>query len=155
MRSSRLSTLTFVITPPSLCRTAGHERIINSRLMRLGLGWTVQLFCRKAGIIGLTLPRPGTRPLRRDLQCYLSAAATRMTLNDKVIDGMKRRLDNGLISQAQYDNFMSMPGPEFVAPIVAYLATDQAADVNGQVFHAEKGRLHVLLRRRGHHLQAE
>ena len=128
-----------------LMRTAGHGRIINfsSDAFKGSVG-QCNYSAAKAGIIGLT------RSLARELGRYgvtsnaiCPLAATRMTLNDKVIEGMKRRLDNGLISQAQYDNFMSMPGPEFVAPIVAYLATDQAADVNGQVFHAEKGRLHT------------
>jgi hypothetical protein len=70
-------------------------------------------------------------------------AATRMTVNDAVIANQRRRLENGLITQAQFDNFMSMPGPEFVAPMVAYLATDEAADVNGQLFHAERSRIHT------------
>ena len=38
---------------------------------------------------------------------------------------------------------MAMPGPEFVAPMVAYLCTDAAKDVNGQIFHAEKSHYHT------------
>jgi hypothetical protein len=38
---------------------------------------------------------------------------------------------------------MKMPGPEFVAPMVAYLCTDAAKDVNGQIFHAEKSHYHT------------
>jgi 3-oxoacyl-[acyl-carrier protein] reductase len=98
----------------------------------------------KAGIIGLT------RSIARELGRYgvtanamCPLAATRMTQNDKVIEGMKRRLDNGLITQAQYDNFMAMPGPKFVAPVVAYLATEAARDVNGQLFHAERFKVHT------------
>ena len=69
----------------------------------------------KAGIIGLTrsIAREcGRYGITANAMCPL--AATRMTVNDKVIEGMKRRLDNGLITQAQYDNFMAMPGPELV-----------------------------------------
>ncbi|MBT6276409.1 MAG: SDR family NAD(P)-dependent oxidoreductase [Chromatiales bacterium] len=126
-------------------RTARHGRIINfsSDAFKGSVG-QCNYSAAKAGIIGLT------RSLARELGRYgvtanamCPLAATRMTVDDKVIDGMKRRLDNGLISQAQYDNFMAMPGPEFVAPMVAYLATDAAADVNGQVFHAERGRIHT------------
>ena len=47
------------------------------------------------------------------------------------------------VSQAEYDARMAMPGPEFVAPMVGYLLTDEAGDINGQLFHAEKGRLHT------------
>ena len=32
-------------------------------------------------------------------------------------------------------------GPEYVAPVVAYLCTEQADYINGQVIHAEKGRI--------------
>ena len=66
-----------------------------------------------------------------------------MTLDQGVIDGMKKRLDAGLISQDRYDSLMAMPGPEFVAPMVAYLGTAAAADVNGQIFHVERGRVSV------------
>ena len=36
-----------------------------------------------------------------------------------------------------------MPGPEYVAPMVAYLCTDGAEDINGQLFHAERSRIHT------------
>jgi len=98
----------------------------------------------KGGIISLT------RSLARELgrfgvtaNAICPLAATRMTMNDKVIEGMKKRLEMGLVSQAMYDSIMAMPGPEFIAPMVAYLATDAAADVNGQVFHVEKGKIHT------------
>ena len=98
----------------------------------------------KSGIIGLTrsIAREcGRYGITANAMCPL--AATRMTVDDKVIAGMKRRLDSGLISQAQYDNFMSMPGPEYVAPMVTYLATEEAAEVNGQLFHAERSKIHT------------
>jgi len=98
----------------------------------------------KAGIIGLTrsIAREcGRYGITANAMCPM--AATRMTVNDKVIEGMKRRLENGLITRAQYENFMAMPGPEFVAPMVAYLCTEEAADVNGQLFHAERSRIHT------------
>ena len=34
-------------------------------------------------------------------------------------------------------------GPEYVAPMVAYLCTDQADYINGQVFHVETGRINT------------
>ncbi len=98
----------------------------------------------KAGIIGLTrsIAREcGRYGITANAMCPM--AATRMTVNDAVIDGMKRRLENELITQGQFDNFMAMPGPEYVAPIVAYLCTDEAAEVNGQLFHAEQHKVHT------------
>jgi hypothetical protein len=70
-------------------------------------------------------------------------AATRMTVNDAVIANWKRRVESGLLTQGEFDARMAMPGPEFVAPMVAYLCTDAAKDVNGQIFHAEKSHYHT------------
>jgi len=70
-------------------------------------------------------------------------AATRMTLNDKVIEGMKKRYEAGLVTKDFYENFMAMPGPEFIPSMICFLATDAAKDVNGQVFHVEKGKIHT------------
>ncbi|MCH9675271.1 MAG: SDR family NAD(P)-dependent oxidoreductase [Gammaproteobacteria bacterium] len=126
-------------------RTARHGRIINfsSDAFKGSVG-QCNYSAAKAGIIGLT--RSCARELGRygvtaNAMCPL--AGTRMTINDAVIGNMKRRLENGLITKEQYDNFMSMPGPEFVAPMVVYLATDEAQDVNGQIFHAERSRIHT------------
>lgn len=98
----------------------------------------------KAGIIGLT------RSIARECGRYgitanaiCPMAATRMTVNDAVIAGWQRKLDNGLLTQAEYDSRMAMPGPEYVPPIVGYLCTDASRDVNGQVFHTERGLIHT------------
>ena len=66
-----------------------------------------------------------------------------MTVNDGVIAGWKRRLERGLLTQAQFDSRMAMPGPEFVAPMVAYLCTEESRDINGQLFHAERSMIHT------------
>ena len=98
----------------------------------------------KAGIIGLTrsIAREcGRYGITANAICPL--AATRMTVNDAVIAGWKRRLDAGLLTQAEYESRMAMPGPEYVPPIIAYLCTDEARDVNGQVFHAERSLIHT------------
>lgn len=98
----------------------------------------------KGGIISLT------RSLAKELgrfgitaNAICPMAATRMTMNDKVIEGMKKRLEMGLVTQEMYNTIMAMPGPEFIAPMVAYLATDAAKDVNSQVFHVEKGKINT------------
>jgi len=98
----------------------------------------------KAGIIGLTRTianEAGRYVITANAMCPM--AATRMTVNDAVIAGWKRRLDRGLLSQAQYDSRMAMPGPEYIAPMVVYLCTDEAKDVNGQLFHAERSLIHT------------
>lgn len=98
----------------------------------------------KGGIVSFT------RSLARELGRYgittnaiCPIAATRMTLDQGVIDGMKKRLDAGLITQERYELMIAMPGPEYVAPMVAYLGTDAAANINGQIFHVERGRVSI------------
>ena len=98
----------------------------------------------KAGIIGLTRTianEAGRYGITANAMCPM--AATRMTVNDAVIAGWKRRLERGLLTQAQYDSRMAMPGPEYVAPMVAYLCSEASRDVNGQLFHAERSLIHT------------
>ena len=126
-------------------RTARAGRIVNfsSDAFKGSVG-QCNYSAAKAGIIGLTrsIAREcGRYGITANAMCPM--AATRMTVNDAVIAGWKRRLDAGLLTQEQYDSRMAMPGPEFVAPMVAYLCTDAAEDINGQLFHAD------LLFRRG------
>ena len=91
-----------------------------------------------------------TRAMARELgrygvtcNCVAPMAATRMTLDEGVKAGFKKRLDAGLITKEQYDGMLQMPGPEYIPPIVVYLATDKAANINGQVLHIEKGRVGI------------
>ncbi|MBC7324761.1 MAG: SDR family oxidoreductase, partial [Moorella sp. (in: Bacteria)] len=95
----------------------------------------------KGGIVSLT--RAIAREMGRygvTANCVAPIAATRMTMTEEVKAGMKKRLESGLITKEFYDSFMAMPGPEYVPPMVVYLASDAAANINGQVFHIEKGR---------------
>jgi NAD(P)-dependent dehydrogenase (short-subunit alcohol dehydrogenase family) len=98
----------------------------------------------KGGIVSFT------RALAREMgrygvtaNCIAPIAATRMTMTEEVKAGMKKRLDSGLITKEFYDSFMSMSGPEYVPPIAVYLASGAAADINGQVFHIERGRVSI------------
>ncbi|MFC1944811.1 SDR family NAD(P)-dependent oxidoreductase [Chloroflexota bacterium] len=89
-----------------------------------------------------------TRSIARELgkynitcNCVAPVASTRMTMDDGVKAGLKKRLEAGLISKEQYGTLMDLPGPEFVAPIVVYLAADEEARFNGQVLGAGGGRV--------------
>ena len=128
-----------------LMRTARYGRIVNfsSDAFKGSVG-QCNYAAAKAGVIGLTRTianEAGRYGITANAMCPM--AATRMTVNDAVIAGWKRRLDRGLLSQAQYDSRMAMPGPEFVAPMVGYLCTEDARDVNGQIFHAERSLIHT------------
>ncbi len=70
-------------------------------------------------------------------------ASTRMTMTDKVREGFRKRYESGVITKEQLDDMLNMPGPEGVSPIILWLCTEQAANANGKVFHAEGGRISV------------
>ncbi|NQT47899.1 MAG: SDR family oxidoreductase [Chloroflexi bacterium] len=62
-------------------------------------------------------------------------AWTRMTADDKVIEGIKKRIEAGLMPADQLDRMMNeLADPSYFAPFIAYLASDEAANVNGQIF---------------------
>lgn len=95
----------------------------------------------KGGIVSLTSAI--AREMGRygvTANCLAPIAATRMTMTEEVMAGMKKRLENGMITKEAYDSFMAMPGPEYISPMAVYLAGDAAANINGQIFHIEKGR---------------
>ena len=66
-----------------------------------------------------------------------------MTLDEGVKAGMRKRYESGLITKERLERFLATPGPEFIAPMVAYLASDAAADINGQVFHVERDKISI------------
>ncbi|MBW1887517.1 MAG: SDR family NAD(P)-dependent oxidoreductase, partial [Deltaproteobacteria bacterium] len=128
----------------ALMRAQKYGRIVNctSDAYRWGSVGQSNYSAEKGGIVSFT--RSIARELGRyDITCNVIAplAATRMTLDQGVISGMKKRFQKGLISEEQYEEMINMPGPEFVAPMVVYLATDEAANINGQVFGAGGGRI--------------
>ena len=125
-------------------RTAKSGRIVNfsSDAFKGSVG-QCNYSAAKAGIIGLT------RSIAKETSRYgitanaiCPSADTRMTINDAVIANRKRKLESGLMTQEQFDRASRPRGPEHIAPMVAYLCTDKALDINGQVFHVERGRIH-------------
>lgn len=126
-------------------REQRNGRIINvtSDAWRYTVGH-VNYGAAKGGVVSLT--RSIAREMGRygvTANCFAPIAATRMTFNDEVKAGMKKRIETGLVTKEMYEGFMSMPGPEHIPPIVVYLATEEAGNINGQIFHVEKGRVGI------------
>ena len=71
--------------------------------------------------------------------CLVPMAATRMTMNDAVKANFKRQYEEGKITKQVLEDRLAMPGPEFIAPIVVYLCTDAAANINFLSFRAAGG----------------
>jgi NAD(P)-dependent dehydrogenase (short-subunit alcohol dehydrogenase family) len=119
-----------------LMREQKWGRIINTTSTAwLGAVGHCNYSAAKAGLVGLT--RAVAREVGRyGITCnaYAPTAGTRFTLSEDVKAGFQKRLDSGLITRERYEELMHPPGPETVAPFVAYLCTNEAANINGQVF---------------------
>ncbi|MFC1905378.1 SDR family NAD(P)-dependent oxidoreductase [Chloroflexota bacterium] len=89
----------------------------------------------KAGIVGLT--RNIAKELGKyNITCnaYAPTAATRFTLSDDVVAGFKKRYESGLLTKERFEELTNPPPPETVTAFLIYLCTNDAADINGQVF---------------------
>ncbi|MDD5039080.1 MAG: SDR family NAD(P)-dependent oxidoreductase [Dehalococcoidales bacterium] len=97
----------------------------------------------KGGVAGFT--RVAARDLGRygiTVNCYAPTAATRMTVSPEMQEALQKRVERGEISPEQAAA-RKPPEPEDNAPIVVYLATDHAANINGQVFYSTGGGVHL------------
>lgn len=126
-------------------RAKGWGRIINmgSEAWRGTVG-QINYGAAKGGVFSLT--RGTARELGRygiTVNTMCPAAATRLTMDDAVKEGFRKRLEAGLITQARYDQVVNMGGPEFIAPFACYLASDEAAHINGQAFRVERGMIGI------------
>src|SRR6185295_1852544 len=124
-------------------RQAGFGRIVNfsSDAFKGSVG-QCNYSASKAGIIGLT------RSIAKEAARYgvtanaiCPSADTRMTLTEAVKANRKRRYESGLMTKEQYELTLVPRGPEYIAPLVAYLCTGEADFINGQLLHVERGRI--------------
>jgi len=120
-----------------LMRAQRYGRIINC-VSEAYLGGPSHLnyAAAKGGIVTLTY---GTaREMGRygvTCNAFVPRAWTRMTASEEVIEGVKKRIAAGLMPPDQVERMMvELAEPSYFALFIAYLASDAAADVNGQVF---------------------
>jgi len=121
-----------------LLKAQGSGRIINTA----SVAWyyitvgSAAYSAAKGGIVSLT------REIAREmgafgLTCNAIApdAATRIGPGSPMTDyGLREWYKAGMMSEAELKFCLNVPGPEFVAPLYVYLATDEASHINGRVF---------------------
>jgi len=124
-----------------LMRQQKWGRLINTTSFEgLGTVGHCNYGAAKAGIVGLT--EAVARELGRyGITCnaFAPKAATRFTLSGDTKSGFKKRFEAGLITREQYEDYTNPPEPETVAPMVVYLCTEAATDINAQVFEVAGG----------------
>jgi 3-oxoacyl-[acyl-carrier protein] reductase len=126
-------------------RQAGFGRIVNfsSDAFKGSVG-QCNYSASKAGIIGLTRSiAKETSKFGITANAICPSADTRMTLTEAVKENRRRKFEAGLMTKEQYDRTLVPRGPEYIAPMVAYLCLDDADYINGQIFHVERGRINT------------
>lgn len=126
-------------------RQEGHGRIVNfsSDAFKGSVG-QCNYSASKAGIIALTRSiAKETAKFGITANAICPSADTRMTLTEAVKANRKRKFESGLMTKAEYERTLLPRGPEYIAPMVAYLCLDDADYINGQVFHVERGRINT------------
>jgi NAD(P)-dependent dehydrogenase (short-subunit alcohol dehydrogenase family) len=73
--------------------------------------------------------------------CLSPGAATRLHATTRAMFDQLHA--DGLITDEDFESYLNTPPPEYISPIVAWLGTDAAAGVTGQVFHTTGGTLGV------------
>ena len=129
----------------SLMREQKWGRIINTTSTAwLGTVGHCNYGAAKAGIVGLT--RAVAREIGRygvTCNAYAPTAATRFTLSEDIVAGFKKRFEAGLMTKERFEELTNPPSPETVAPFIVYLCTDEAANINGQVFDVTGGNIAI------------
>jgi len=124
-----------------LMREQRWGRIINTTSTAwLGTVGHCNYGAAKAGLVGLT--RAVAREMGRygvTCNAYAPTAATRFTLSEEIVAGFKKRYEAGLMTKERFEELTNPPRPETVTPLIVYLCTEEAADINGQVFDVTGG----------------
>ena len=96
----------------------------------------------KAGIVGLT------RAIAREMgkynvtcNAYAPTASTRFSASEDIQAGFKKRYEAGLMTKERYEELTNLPDPMTLTPFLVYLCTQEAADINGQVFDVTGGNI--------------
>ncbi len=96
----------------------------------------------KAGIVGLT------RAIAREMgkynvtcNAYAPTASTRFSASEDIQAGFKKRYEAGLMTKERFEELTNLPDPLTLTPFLVYLCTEEAANINGQVFDVTGGNI--------------
>ncbi|MBN2240561.1 MAG: SDR family oxidoreductase [Dehalococcoidales bacterium] len=124
-------------------REQGTGRIINfSSPSWLGVTGADTYTASKGAVVSLTRGIASRMKLEGyRITCNAIAPVARTRLNTSVPEMWVPLYEAGIINRQLYEDSANPPSPEEIAPIVCYLATDQAENVSGKVFGASRGRV--------------
>jgi NAD(P)-dependent dehydrogenase (short-subunit alcohol dehydrogenase family) len=121
----------------------GTGRIINfTSPSWLGVTGADAYTAAKGAIVSLT--RGIASRMKLDgykITCNAIAPIARTRLNKGAPQMWDKLYKTGIINRQLYEDSSNPSGPEEIAPIVLYLATDQAENISGKVFGASRGRV--------------
>ncbi len=127
MRQQRSGRIINLTTGPGIGAGYGHGGQSNYGAAKGGIAAFTRLVALDLGRYGVTC------------NAIAPSAATRMTVSPEMEEAYRRRAQRGEITAEQAAARRLPPNPDDVAPIVAYLCTDDAANINGCIFGARGG----------------
>jgi 3-oxoacyl-[acyl-carrier protein] reductase len=129
-----------------IMKERGWGRIISaSSAARLGQPEAGAYAAAKAGIVGLTISL-AMELGQHGITCnaYSPVARTGMAFSEEALERHRRRYEAGWVTREFYEKMVNPPPPESVAPLIVYLATEEAAKINGQVFDIIGGDISIF-----------
>ena len=121
----------------------GSGRIINtvSNQWRQPEGH-VNYAAAKGGVVSLTWGIAWELQ-NTDITCNALAPFAYTRMLDTSSDNRHKLVEAGLMKEVRFNQVEDRPGPEFVAPLVVYLASDDAANITGHIFRCGGGKVAV------------
>jgi len=121
-----------IITFASGSGLFGNPGQANYGAAKSGIGGLTKVAARDLGKYGITV------------NSICPVAATRMTLTEETLKAREIRKQQGIIREEKALAQLEDLKPEDVAPMVVFLASDDAANVNGQFFLCAGGSISLL-----------
>ena len=127
-----------------LMKNQGYGRIINITSRQWVKAESMANYAAaKGGIVSLTYGL-ALELHKHGITCNAVAPVALTRGTQASLPRSRMLLEQGLISEEHHRKLFNRPGPEFVPPIVVYLASDYGANINGKVFHSEGGKLSIF-----------